>query len=377
MPQGGATKSDVTHHQQAEVTNVPKAVGYDAKQAAAAIGGEGGVGGVGVGGVVGGGVVGGGVGGGGVGGVGGLGGGVGGVQATRSIPLPVLQRSAVLQPGDGYGGHEQNDGGKTADISWLTSQIVPVGSVNSKLATYPAGVYTHAAAAQLPKPNPSVSNRGLVIVQVHNGGHHHQQQQQQQQAEEEEEEPRLTALQDAILKGGTMVGSPRPRPGHETFAYDTQSKDVAQTSSNVPKIVVSPPVQHQNAPYNGSSGGAKRPGQIPAGVGLENLPPAAHQLIHGFPPNTFLPEGEEEEEEEEDDDDEEEEEEDEEVDEEIDECDEDPDYCPGEEQDEGYRTNSSTSSGSPSVSSVDSPPPSSQDSQSTKIKRKVRTSNNY
>ena len=131
------------------------------------------------------------------------------------------------------------------------SMVVPVNSnsLNSKLATFPQ---------PLARPSPSVSNRGLVIVQV----------------QEEQQEAGVSTV-------------------------DQENKDKSD--------------------------------------------PGAHQLIHGYPPHTFLAEDEEE--------DEEEEEEEE----------EDTDFGPHDESDEGYRTNSSVASGSPLVETAGSPGPEERD----------------
>ena len=130
------------------------------------------------------------------------------------------------------------------------SMVVPVNSnsLNSKLATF---------SQPLARPSPSVSNRGLVIVQV--------QEQQEQQ------------------------------PGES---------------------LVEPEIKDKNDP-------------------------GAHQLIHGYPPHTFLAEDEEEEEEEEEE--------------------EDTEFGQHDESDEGYRTNSSIASGSPLVETVGSPGPEERD----------------
>lgn len=121
------------------------------------------------------------------------------------------------------------------------SMVVPVSSqLSSRLATFPQ---------TLARPSPSLSNRGLVIVQVQEQGM-------------EEEAPSSSKPED----------------------------------------------------------------------------PSAHQLIHGYPPHTFLAEDEEEEEEEA-------------------EEDEDTDFSPHDESDEGYRTNSSVASGSPLVETAGSPGP--------------------
>lgn len=163
-----------------------------------------------------------------------------------------------------------------------SSIVVPVGQVNSKLASCP----TSYLQAPLPKPSPAVSNRGLVIVQVQN--------------EQQSSAYRPVLVYDSVLKTYSSEKDEK-----ENLANKTGSEE--NIKSNV-EIIVDPSA-------------------------------ASHQLIHGYPPHTFLPEDEEEEEEE--------------AEDEMD----DPEYSQHDESDEGYRTNSSVASGSPSISSIESPAP--------------------
>ena len=152
---------------------------------------------------------------------------------------------------------------RSVPLPYPSSMVVPISAgLNSKLASYPQS---------MARPSPSVSNRGLVIVQVAEGSHSY----------------RLLPVQDSVL------GSEEGRDGA------VEARDLSN------KMVDS----------------------------------SAHQLIHGYPPNTFLAEDEEEEEEEAEDEE------------------EDTDFGAHDESDEGYRTNSSVASGSPLVETAVSPGP--------------------
>jgi hypothetical protein len=206
--------------------------------------------------------------------------------ATRSVALPTMNKIQEL-------GKRNNAVMRDSGNIFCNSNIVvPVGHVNSKLASCP----TSYLQTPLPKPSPSVSNRGLVIVQVQN--------------EQQNNAYRLVPVYDSVLKSYTSEND-------ETFKNDivynlsnrkSENEDIDNNQLTPSKIEV-------------------------------KVDPSSHQLIHGYPPHTFLPEDEEEEEDE--------------AEDEID----DPDYSPHDESDEGYRTNSSVASGSPSISSIESPAP--------------------
>ena len=152
---------------------------------------------------------------------------------------------------------------RSVPLPYPSSMVVPISAgLNSKLASYPQS---------MARPSPSVSNRGLVIVQVQEGAHSY----------------RLLPVQDTVLDG------------EEGGDRAVEARDLSN------KLVDS----------------------------------SAHQLIHGYPPNTFLAEDEEEEEEEAEDEE------------------EDTDFGAHDESDEGYRTNSSVASGSPLVETAVSPGP--------------------
>lgn len=320
-----------------------------------------------------------------------------------------------------------------SDIAWLNGHIIPAGAVNSKLATYPtpnpdtkmASYPTSQKMANypqphklptcsttviqsnpkmssypappygvqnLPRPNSAVSNRGLVIVQVQNSY----------------QGPPPTY--DSILRCEPMEKIPAPvqdcfvtsEEMNEASSSDSsvtsfsevscqksslhfseassmkssvqysESSNVKSSSpySEVPKIIVSPPQGKYKEELDNSPASPPAPNytvtsstQRVSSSSSESLPQGSHQLIHGFPPNTFLPEGAEEEEEEGED--------------EVEDPDDDPDYSVVDEADEGYRTNSSTSSGSPSMSSIESPPPAQETTPVSTVvrnKRKVRSS---
>ena len=152
---------------------------------------------------------------------------------------------------------------RSVPLPYPSSMVVPISAgLNSKLASYPQS---------MARPSPSVSNRGLVIVQVQESAHSY----------------RLLPVQDTVL-GGEEGGD-----------RAVEARDLSN------KLVDS----------------------------------SAHQLIHGYPPNTFLAEDEEEEEEE------------------VEDEEEDTDFGAHDESDEGYRTNSSVASGSPLVETAVSPGP--------------------
>ena len=180
---------------------------------------------------------------------------------------------------------------ESGNVYCASNIVLPVGQVNSKLSSYTSSYLQ----PPLPKPSPAVSNRGLMIVQVQN--------------EQQSSSYRLDSVKEPVFK--TYVAE------NDNIIYNSSNKKSEIESNNI---------------------NMSQPTKIEMKVD-PSAAAASHQLIHGYPPHTFLPEDEEEDEEE--------------AEDETD----DPDYNHHDETDEGYRTNSSVASGSPSISSIDSPNP--------------------
>jgi hypothetical protein len=208
--------------------------------------------------------------------------------------------------------------------------VVPVGhQLNARLSSVhqPTGVGFTTPPGSLPRPNPSLSNKGLVIVQVQN-------------AERPGGPPggatvrnsgggmscRLLPVYDSVLKRSVCC----QEDGHE--------EDEATAATGREQ-------QQELVLFSAGRSGPAAVSSYPRGEDI--LSSATHQLIHGFPP--FLHQHEEEDEDEE----EEEDEEEDDIDDEF----HDPEYSPppAEDPDEGYRTNSSSSFGGSPASSVHSP----------------------
>jgi hypothetical protein len=206
--------------------------------------------------------------------------------------------------------------------------VVPVGhQLNARLSSVHqspgVGFTTPPGSLSLPRPNPSLSNKGLVIVQVQN------------------ERPGGPPGGATVRNGGGM--SCRLMP-----VYDSVLKRsvCCQEDGHEEDETTGREQQQELVLFSaGRSGPAAAVSSYPRGEDI--LSSATHQLIHGFPP--FLHQHEEEEEDEE----EEEEEEEEDIDDEF----HGPEYSPppAEDPDEGYRTNSSSSFGGSPASSVHSP----------------------
>jgi hypothetical protein len=215
--------------------------------------------------------------------------------------------------------------------------VVPVGQLNARLTSIqlpPPQQHQHSLPytqppAILPRPNPSLSNKGLVIVQV-------QQNDRQQQPSSSHPEG--------------LTGGCRLLP-----VYDSVLKTSVCQEDGREEAAVSHHLEHNMAAA--AAGGDERPGdrQLAASYPRQDiLSSATHQLIHGYPPFLHHDDVEEEEDEEEDDD--------------IGDDFEDTEYSPppsAEDPDEGYRTNSSSSFGGSPSSSVHSPAPSREETATT------------
>ena len=211
--------------------------------------------------------------------------------------------------------------------------VVPVGQLNARLTSInqvpppqqlalAATSFTPPSAAiHMPRPNPSLSNKGLVIVQVQND-RPGQQPPQQQQGSLAATTPTtcrlLPVVYDSVLKTSVCQ-----EDGREEVDHHPQGLGL---------LLPGRPDSH-----------------APVYPREDILSSATHQLIHGFPP--FLHHHHHSA----DDDEEEEEDEDDDIHDDFD----DQEYSPppAEDQDEGYRTNSSSSFGGSPSSSVHSPAP--------------------